>query len=234
MVRAQDLAFSYGREQLFQGLSFRAGAGECVVLSGPNGSGKSTLLSLVGGVLKPSAGTLEVEGSLSLIPQGTALFEDMTVEENLLFFAGLSKAKVPEALPFSLDRYRKKKLSALSGGSKKRVSIACALLGGPQNVLFDEPCAGLDVRYQEELAELILHLKESGRTILYAGHDPLEYVRFFDRILFLGQRRSALLEARHFSGSSGEIYETARNVAAAYRSFCENEEGEKTWQTLIP
>ena len=226
MIRTQNLAFSYGRETLFRGLSFQAEDGECLVLAGPNGSGKSTLLSLVSGVLTPAAGQIERSGSLALIPQGTALFEDMTVEENLLFFAGLKKAPVPKELPFALDRYRRKKLSALSGGSKKRVSIACALLGDPQNILFDEPCAGLDVKYQEELGELIRKLKAKGCTILYAGHEPLEYVRFFDRILFLGQQAPQLYEAGHFSGSSGEPYETARNVAAVYRSFCENEEGE--------
>ncbi|MBO4872763.1 MAG: ABC transporter ATP-binding protein [Lachnospiraceae bacterium] len=226
MITVQNLSFAYGRETLFRGLSFRAGAGECLVLAGPNGSGKSTLLSLISGVLKPSSGQIGLEGSLSLIPQGTALFEDMTVQENLLFFAGLRHAEVPKELPFSLDRYRKKKLSALSGGSKKRVSIACALLGDPQNVLFDEPCAGLDVKYQEELSELILRLKARGRTILYAGHEPLEYTRFFDRILFLGRQTPQLYEAGQFSEPSGDIYTSARNVAAVYRSFCENEEGE--------
>lgn len=226
MINVQQVSFAYGRETLFRDLSFRAGAGECAVLAGPNGSGKSTLLSLISGVLKPSAGTIQTEGSLTLIPQGTALFEDMTVEENLLFFAGLRHAGVPKELPFSLNRYRKKKLSALSGGSKKRVSIACALLGNPQNILFDEPCAGLDIKYQEELSELILQLKAGGCTILYAGHEPLEYIRFFDRILFLGRQRPQLYEAGHFSGSSGELYETASRVAAVYRSFCKNEEGE--------
>lgn len=226
MVSAQDLGFSYGREVLFRGLSFTAGAGECVVLAGPNGSGKSTLLSLISAVLKPSAGRVETSGKLALVPQGTALFEDMTVEENLLFFAGLQKAEVPRELPFSLDRYRKKKLSALSGGSKKRVSIACALLGDPQNILFDEPCAGLDVKYQEELSELILQLKAQGHTILYTGHEPLEYVRFFDRIVFLGRQKPLIFEAGHFSGSTGESYETARNVAETYRSLCEDKEGE--------
>ena len=225
MIITQDLAFSYGRETLFRDLSFRAGAGECVVFSGPNGSGKSTLLSLISGVLKPASGMIRTEGSLALVPQGTALFEDLSVEDNLLFFAGLNGTAVPSELPFSLDRYRKKKLSALSGGSKKRVSIACALLGDPQNILFDEPCAGLDVKYQEELSDLILRLKAAGRTILYTGHDPLEYVRFFDRILFLGQQKTVVYEAGHFTGPARDIYETARNVAAVYRSFCEQEEG---------
>ena len=102
----------------------------------------------------------------------------------------------------------------------------CHLLGDPQNILFDEPCAGLDIKYQEELNDLILQLKAQGRTILYAGHDPLEYVRFFDRIVFLGQREPLIYEAASLSGSSGDTYNTARTVAEIYRSVCEKVEGD--------
>ena len=80
MITAQGLHFSYGRGRLIQGLDFGVRAGECVVFTGPNGSGKSTVISLVSGALKPDAGTLKVEGSLGLVPQGTALFEDMMDE----------------------------------------------------------------------------------------------------------------------------------------------------------
>ena len=119
MIQADGIRFSYGKGGLIRDLSFTAGPGECVVLTGPNGSGKSTLLSLIAGVLKPEAGSIRVEGRLSLVPQGTALFEDMTVEDNLLFFAGLTRSAVPKERPFDLDQYRKKKLSALSGGSRR-------------------------------------------------------------------------------------------------------------------
>ena len=221
MISAERLKFSYGKGRLIQNMDFTVHPGECVVLTGPNGSGKSTLLSLLAGTLKPDEGHISVKGTLGLIPQGTALFEDMSVQDNLKFFAGLAGVPVPKELPFSLDPYRKKRLSALSGGTKKRVSITCALLGEPRNILFDEPCAGLDILYQQELSDLILSLKQKGCCLLYVGHDPQEYVRFFDRLIFLGEDEPRYFEASLFASPSGESYETAMNVAATYRSLCE-------------
>ena len=233
MIQAEGIRFSYGKGRLIRDLGFTAGPGECVVLTGPNGSGKSTLLSLVAGVLKPEAGTIRTEGKLGLVPQGTALFEDMTVEENLLFFAGLTGAAIPKKLPFSLDQYRRRKLSALSGGSKKRVSLACALLGDPANLLFDEPCAGLDILYQQELIRLISSLKAQGRTILYVSHDPQEYVSFFDRLIFLGGSSPQIFDAEQFAGPNGSDYETALQIAGAYRTLCEEAEKESKENTHV-
>ncbi len=227
MIQAEGIRFSYGKGRLIRDLGFTAGPGECVALTGPHGSGKSTLLSLVAGVMKPEAGTIRTEGKLGLVPQGTALFEDMTVEENLLFFAGLTGAAIPKELPFSLDQYRRRKLSALSGGSKKRVSLACALLGDPANLLFDEPCAGLDILYQQELIRLISSLKAQGRTIIYVSHDPQEYVSFFDRLIFLGGPSPRVFDAREFSGEAAAAYETARDITEAYRRLCAEAAEEK-------
>ena len=126
MITVSDLAFSYGKKTILNGLSFSAGPGECVAIIGSNGSGKSTTLSLITGALKPERGTISVEGRIGFIPQGTALFEDMTVEDNLRFFAGLFHASVPKSLPFGLSGDLKKRVSKLSGGRKKQVSIAAA------------------------------------------------------------------------------------------------------------
>ena len=168
-----------------------------------------------------------MEGRLSLVPQGTALFEDMTVEDNLLFFAGLTRSAVPKELPFDLDQYRRKKLSALSGGSRKRVSLACALLGDPANILFDEPCAGLDILYQQELISLIVSLKEQGRTVLYVSHDPQEYGSFFDRLIFLGGPGPQVFEAGEFTGQTGAVHETAMNITEVYRRLCTEAAGKE-------
>ena len=155
-------------------------------IAGANGSGKSTLLKLLAGVLRPDTGTVQVKGSIGFAPQGTALFEDMTVMDNLRFFAGLKKCAVPESLPFGVERYGKTRVSKLSGGMKKQVSIACALLGEPQILLLDEPCAALDIEYRQELVQLILEKKSQGCAIVYVGHEPLEFSPFYDRIVFFG------------------------------------------------
>lgn len=220
MLTADGLTFSYNRKPLLEGLSFHAAPGECVVLAGPNGSGKSTALSLLAGVLKPDAGRVSAEGCIGYVPQGTALFEDMTVADNLAFFADLAGTKVPKELSFGVGRFLKKKVASLSGGTKKRVSIVCALLGDPANLLFDEPCAGLDVQYRDELTALILHLKEEGRSVCYVGHETSEFAAFYDRMVFLGNGKPQVFEKADLSGTSGDIIEQNMKLDGAYRSLC--------------
>lgn len=220
MLTAKGLSFSYNKKPLLKNLSFTAAPGECVVLAGPNGSGKSTALSLLAGVLKPDEGTVTADGRTGYVPQGTALFEDMSAQDNLSFFANLAGVKLPEQLPFGVDRYRKKKVSSLSGGTKKRVSIACALLGSPENLLFDEPCSGLDVEYRDELQELILSLKAEGRCIVYVGHEVSEFAAFYDRLVFLGNETPQIFEKATLSGTSGDLIQETVKLDNAYRALC--------------
>lgn len=188
MITVQDVCFSYGKRSILNGLSFTAGPGECVVFAGHNGAGKSTALSVIAGILRPTRGTVEVQGRVGIVPQGTALFEDMSVGDNLRFFADLAGCRVPGELPFGVQRYAKMRVSRLSGGMKKQVSIACALLGDPQVLLLDEPCAALDVVYRTELIELIQALKEEGRTVIYVGHEPMEFAAVYDKLIFFGEK----------------------------------------------
>lgn len=184
MIKAENITFSYGKYTIVENLNLLAEAGECVVLAGPNGSGKSTVLAMLAGALKPSSGSIECDGKIGYIPQGTALLEDATVEENLRFFAKLAHCVVPEKLPFSIDSYRDKRVSKLSGGMKKQVSIACALMGDPAVVMLDEPCAALDMAFRDEMIETVEKWKREGRTVVYVGHDPAEFYRFFDTLVF--------------------------------------------------
>ena len=227
MIRAENVCFSYNRGRLLEGLSFEALPGECVALAGPNGAGKSTVLSLIAGITKPVSGRILTEGRIGLIPQGNALFEDMRVEDNLRFFAGLAHSSVPEELPFSVDAIRGKKVSSLSGGMKKRVSIACALLGDPPVLLFDEPCAGLDILYRDELIALIRSLKEQGRTILYVGHDTAEFDSFYDKLIFLADGRPQVFTREQVSGQPGSANNKAEALSGFYRRLCREAEEEK-------
>ena len=220
MLTADGLTFSYNRKPLLEALSFQAAPGECVVLAGPNGSGKSTALSLLAGVLKPDAGSVRTEGRTGYVPQGTALFEDMSVADNLAFFADLAGVKLPKEPAFGVGRFLKKRVASLSGGTKKRVSIVCALLGDPANLLFDEPCAGLDVQYRDELQSLILGLKKEGRCIAYVGHEVSEFASFYDRMVFLGNGKPQVFEKADLSGTSGNIIEETMNLDSAYRALC--------------
>ncbi len=186
MIELLEIDFSYGRKKILDNFNVTVRPGECVVLAGPNGSGKSTALSVMAGVLRPDTGTVQVNGSIGFAPQGTALFEDMTVCDNVRFFAGLKKCAVPDKLPFGVERYGKTRVSKLSGGMKKQVSIACALLGDPQVLLLDEPCAALDIEYRQELTQLILEKKRQGCAIVYVGHEPMEFAPFCDKLVLVG------------------------------------------------
>ena len=217
MISIHDLRFSYGRNRIIDGLSFDAARGECVVLAGPNGSGKSTVLSLAAGILRPDGGEIAVRGRVGYVPQGASLFYDATVEENLRFFAGLSHAPIPTELPFSVEKIKKKKVSALSGGMAKQVSIACAMIGDPDIILLDEPCAALDVDFRIEMIRLVLAWRGQGKTVLYVGHDPAEFYDFCDRLVFLADKplvteRNAMPEEKNAFREEFEtlIYQSKR------------------------
>lgn len=186
MLEVKNVSFRYRRKEVLRDVSFSIGEGECLVVAGGNGVGKSTLLSVIAGILKPGNGEVLCRGKIGYLPQGISLFEDMSVNDNLQFFAGLAKCSVPELLPFSLEEKRKEKVGKLSGGQKKQLSIACALLGDPKVLLLDEPIASLDIVFRDEFLEILSGLKAQGMTIVYVGHDPAEFERIFDKILFLG------------------------------------------------
>ena len=217
MLEVRSLSFSYRKKPIVSGLSFTALPGTVTVLAGPNGSGKSTTLSLIAGVLKPDSGTIEASGRIGYVPQGTALFEDMTVLDNLRFFASEAKTGMPPRLPFGVGNLLGKKVSSLSGGMKKRVSICVALVGDPQIFLFDEPVEGLDLLFRDELSIVIRNLRANGRTVLYAGHETAEYADFYDRLIFIGPDGARFYTRAELSGTSGDPEEEAARLTASYR-----------------
>jgi len=219
MIELKDVSFSYGKRKILNNLCVSVRAGECVVLAGPNGSGKSTALSIMAGVLRPDAGTVRVSGSVGYAPQGTALFEDMTVRDNLRFFAGLRKCPVPAALPFGVAQYLGTRVSKLSGGMKKQVSIACALLGDPQILLLDEPCEALDVQYRDELTQIVMEKKRRGCAIVYIGHDPLEFAAFYDKLILPDGREYT---RQQLSGEPADDFRFCNTFHALFKMREEN------------
>ena len=190
MLKVDNLCFAYkkGREYIVDGLSFDVQPGEAMVLVGPNGTGKSTVISMLAGILKPASGSILRPEHFGYVPQGTALFEDMTVIDNLNFFYQLAHIPVPGRLPLGLEPHRHKRISELSGGLAKRVSIACALVGNPELVIFDEPCTGLDIISRSTMQRIILQLKKHGTSVIYACHEASEFEPFYDSLIFMGRR----------------------------------------------
>ncbi len=186
MLTASHLAFRYRRQSILRDVSFAVAPGQVLVIAGPNGSGKSTLLSILSGALKPESGTIRTDGErIGLVPQGNAVFDDMTVRENLAFFSRLSGTALTRPLSMGLEPYADKLAGQLSGGYKKRLAIACTQMSSPEIWLFDEPCTSLDIVWRDEMIQTIHALKAHGCAIIYVGHDPAEFLSFYDAILFL-------------------------------------------------
>lgn len=215
LIKLDKISFSYGKTKILNNISLTAESGKCVVIAGPNGSGKSTLLSIIAGARKASGGKAEISDKIGYVPQGIALFEDLSVKENISFFASVSKTKISDLseLPFNLVPIANKKVSKLSTGMKKRVSIVCALVSDPSVIILDEPCAALDIIYRDELLELINKLKANGKTIIYVGHDFNEISRIYDDLLLIKNGNAVFYKTKdELPCSSDELEEYIRKA----------------------
>ena len=197
-----SLSKRYGEKLALDAVSFSLQPGEVLGIAGHNGSGKSTLLSLVSQTLRPDSGRIVHEGKdilgdreflknhVGYIPQQDGLLEDLTVEETLRAWQSLCAApsdavrKDAEAW-LGLSPLLRKRISALSGGMKKRVSIALALLNQPDILIMDEVAAALDRKYGQALAEFLLDFTKKGGSVLYCSHQKEELLQLCDRLLVL-------------------------------------------------
>ncbi len=200
------VAFSYGKKQVLREISLTADPGEIVVIAGPNGCGKSTLLSLVAGNLKPDAGVIARPERCGYVPQGAVLFEDLSVRDNLRFFASLAGVPVPDPLPAGLGPYGDVRVSRLSGGTRKRVSLTAACLGDPELLLLDEPAAFLDLNYRDEIVSLVIERKRAGTAVLYVSHDPVEFAPFYDKLLLISGGTGTLRTRQEVGDDLPELF----------------------------
>lgn len=182
----------YGKKEVLHDVSMRVESGQCIGIIGPNGSGKSTLLSIIVGVLKPNSGTVSLEGEIGYVPQDNALMEELTVRDNLEFWCAANDRKIEQVLNESsfilalgIHPMLKQKVKNLSGGMKKRVNIAIALIHNPDFIILDEPCSALDIIYKNEVVSYLMKLKEEGKTILYTSHSGDEIERLCDKVCIL-------------------------------------------------
>jgi ABC-2 type transport system ATP-binding protein len=182
-VDVDNIVKSFGPQKALDGLSLRVKTGEIYGLLGPNGSGKTTLIRAIVGLVAPDSGSVTVLGRripnldilshVGYMTQQAALYPDLSVEENLQFFAAISGAdgNVTEALKtVELDERRKSVVSTLSGGMRQRCSLACALVHRPRLLLLDEPTVGVDPQLRVQFWEHFREMAAAGTTILVSSH----------------------------------------------------------------
>jgi ABC-2 type transport system ATP-binding protein len=213
MIQVSGLRKAYGQIVAVDGVSFDIRKGETFGLLGPNGAGKTTAIHLLTGALRPDAGTVTVNGTadptrlevrrqVGLAPQALALYDELTGEENLTFFGrlyGLAGARLRErvgrGLEFAgLTERRADRTKTYSGGMKRRLNLACALVHDPAAVFLDEPTAGVDPQSRNHLFDAIEALAREGRTILYTTHYIEEAERLCDRVAIMDHGRVLALD----------------------------------------
>jgi lipooligosaccharide transport system ATP-binding protein len=203
VIRAENIVKKYGDFVAVDGISFEVQRGESFGLLGPNGAGKSTTMKMIAAVSTRTSGNLEVLGmdpntdgpairsQLGVVPQEDNLDQELRVRENLITygrFFGMSHAAVAkradELLDFAqLTDRAKSKVEPLSGGMKRRLTIARSLMNDPQMLLLDEPTTGLDPQARHILWDRLFRLKEQGTTLVLTTHYMDEAEQLSDRII---------------------------------------------------
>ena len=191
-IEVTDISKKYGRKQVLTDINFTAEKGDCIGIVGANGCGKSTLLKILQGGLKPNGGTITYDGNnplanhrffqkyIGYVPQHNPLFANLTVMDNLKLWYCDSSRDLKQDIEsgiikdFKIDSFIKSKVANLSGGMKKRLSIACALATDPQILIMDEPGASLDIIAKNDIVTYMKKYIAGGGTIIISSHEECE------------------------------------------------------------
>ncbi|MEP1448343.1 MAG: ABC transporter ATP-binding protein [Paraglaciecola sp.] len=215
VFKITDLEYRYANSSVpaLHDVNINLDAGQCLGLIGPNGAGKSTLLSILSGLLIPTSGTLHfdqntqatlskfVQKNVALVPQEYAFYPQLSVVQNLQYFVSLcglssidGKTKVHSVMQqCQLQQVSTKKAKRLSGGYKRRLNLAIALLKDPQILYLDEPTVGVDPISRTAILALLKTLKNQGKTIVYTSHMLTEVQDICDQIVMLTQGKASYL-----------------------------------------
>ena len=204
MIEVNNISKSYGRVKALQDVSFSVGKGEVFGLIGPDGAGKTSMFRILCTLLLADEGTASVDGfdvvkqmtdirkRVGYMPGRFSLYQDLTVEENLKFFATLFGTTIDEgydsikAIYSQIERFKDRKAGALSGGMKQKLALSCALVHQPSVLFLDEPTTGVDPVSRKEFWEMLSMLKERDITIV-ASTPYLDEVRQCERVAFLSE-----------------------------------------------
>jgi ABC-2 type transport system ATP-binding protein len=206
VISVKNLEKSYNnREKAVHGINFVVKQGEILGLLGPNGAGKSTTISILSTILSADHGEITVLGhdlrkdakpikrEIGIVPQDLAIYEEISTEKNVRFFASLYNLKgqqleqcVKDALELvGLYDRKNDKPKTFSGGMKRRLNIACGIAHQPKIIIMDEPTVGIDPQSRNHILEAIKVLKEKGATVIYSTHYMEEVELISDRIIIM-------------------------------------------------
>lgn len=205
ILTVKGLEKSYGKKKVVNEITFDVKKGEILCFLGPNGAGKSTTINILCGVLGYQDGEISYNGRdvkynlnefkkrLGVVPQDLAIYEDLSAEKNVRFFASLYglkgkelKKRTDQALDFvGLLERKQEKAATFSGGMKRRLNIACAIAHEPELLIMDEPTVGIDPQSRNHILSSIKKLSLQGMTILYTTHYMEEVEEISTRILIM-------------------------------------------------
>ena len=201
VVEAEHLQKAFGPVRAVEDFTFATQPGEVFGLLGPNGAGKTTALLMLSGLLAPDSGVVRIGGqedptrpqvrrNLGFAPQSLAIYDDLTAEENLRFMGrlqGLRGRELRRGIERGLDiaslsARRRDRAGTFSGGMRRRLNLACALIHRPKVVLLDEPTVGVDPQSRNHIFECIESSRAECETIIYTTHYMEEAQRLCDRV----------------------------------------------------
>lgn len=209
VLEVQNLRKSFGDVKAVESISFSVEAGEIFTIIGPNGAGKTTTLEMIEGLQPPDAGVIkfgdkswgrdaeQIKYNIGVQPQSSAIFDLLTVEENLELFATFypksrSAAEVMEMI--NLTDQRNRHVKKLSGGQQQRLAIGLAMVNDPQIIFLDEPTTGLDPQARRNIWDIILKLKKLGKTTILTTHYMEEAEKLSDRVCIVDQGKIVALD----------------------------------------
>ncbi|MBW1810831.1 MAG: ABC transporter ATP-binding protein [Deltaproteobacteria bacterium] len=213
-IRIVDLQKKFAELTAVAGISLEVQHGENFGLLGPNGAGKTTTLNMIVGLLQPDGGYIEIDGAreitsaevkkrIGTAPQSLSLYDDMSAVENLSFFGrlyGLAGKKLAERIDWTLsfsglqDR-QADRVKTFSGGMKRRLNLACALVHDPTLLLLDEPTVGVDPQSRNHIFDSIEKLNSQGTTVIYTTHYMEEAQRLCDRVAIIDKGKILAIDS---------------------------------------
>ena len=227
LINIKNLTKRYGNRLAVDNINLEIGKGQLFGLLGPNGAGKSTTISMICGLIKPEVGDIEINGysiikqkvkaqeSIGFVPQNVALYKNLSARDNLEFFGGMYglsgkvlKKRVDEALDIAgLKEREKEKINTFSGGMKRRINIACAIMHHPQIIIMDEPTVGIDPQSRNHILQSAKYLNEEyNSAIIYTSH-------YMEEVEFLCTHIAIMDEGRIITkGTIDEVKRSAMEV----------------------